>query len=134
MGAAPRSVDRSAVPTEDHPLDYADFEGIIPEGEHGAGVVLLWDRGVCENITEKDGKRKSITDALADGQLVIHLQGEKLNGEYAPRRIAKGKNPPWLLIKVKDDEADARRDPISSQPKSVLSGGTLKKIENREKD
>ncbi len=60
---------RLAVPTEDHPLEYADFEGVIPEGEYGAGTVLVWDIGSFRNLTAKKGKPVSLADAVAHGHL-----------------------------------------------------------------
>ncbi len=123
---------RLAMPTEDHPLDYADFEGIIPEGEYGAGPVLIWDRGHFENITEKDGKKKSLSKAINDGHAVVRLHGEKLTGGYALHRTGSGDDARWLLVKMADDEADARRNPVSSEPKSVVSGRTIEEIAEAE--
>ncbi|MFP3942838.1 MAG: DNA polymerase ligase N-terminal domain-containing protein [Alphaproteobacteria bacterium] len=120
---------RLAMPTEDHPLDYADFEGVIPEGEYGAGTVIVWDRGAYENITEKDGEIQPAEQALENGHLLIRLHGEKLRGGYALQRIGKGGGARWLLVKMDDEAADARRNPVSTEPKSVLSGRTLKEVE-----
>jgi DNA ligase D-like protein (predicted 3'-phosphoesterase) len=119
---------RLAVPTEDHPLEYANFEGIIPEGEYGAGAVIVWDRGSFENRTERDGERIPITDALSDGHAVVRLNGSKLRGGYALQRTRSGKDERWLLIKVADDDADARRNPVSTEPKSVRSGMTVRQL------
>jgi DNA ligase D-like protein (predicted 3'-phosphoesterase) len=121
-------VKRLAVPTEDHPLDYADFEGVIPAGEYGGGTVLVWDSGTYDNITEKNGKLQPVTTALDKGHLLIELHGEKLKGGYALQRTGKGEKARWLLIKMKDAAADARRNPVSTQPQSVLSGRNLKQI------
>ncbi|MFP4536771.1 MAG: DNA polymerase ligase N-terminal domain-containing protein [Dichotomicrobium sp.] len=119
---------RLAVPTEDHPLDYADFEGVIPEGEYGAGTVLLWDTGSYENITEKEDGIVPAQQALADGHLLVWLHGEKLRGGYALQRITQDGETRWLLVKMDDDEADARRNPVSSEPRSVKSGRTMQEI------
>jgi DNA ligase D-like protein (predicted 3'-phosphoesterase) len=116
---------RLAVPVEDHPLDYADFEGVIPAGEYGAGAVVVWDRRSYENLTMRDGEPQPVAQALRDGHLVIELHGEKLHGGYALQRVAGGKDERWLLIKLKDAAADARRRPTSSQRKSVISGRTV---------
>lgn len=116
---------RLSVRTEDHPLAYADFEGVIPEGQYGAGTVLVWDHGTFENITEKDGKPVPAKTALEDGHLLVCLHGRKISGGYAMQRIRKGKNEQWLLIKMDDDDADARRNPVSTQPKSVKSGRNM---------
>jgi DNA ligase D-like protein (predicted 3'-phosphoesterase) len=118
-------VKRLAVPVEDHPLDYADFEGVIPAGQYGAGAVVVWDRGSYDNLTMRDGQPQPAGQALQDGHLVIDLHGEKLQGGYALQRVATGKDERWLLIKLKDAAADARRRPTSSQRKSVISGRTV---------
>jgi DNA ligase D-like protein (predicted 3'-phosphoesterase) len=120
---------RLAMPVEDHPLDYADFEGVIPEGEYGAGAVVVWDRGTWDNLTEHDGRLQPVEAALAHGHLVFALHGEKLAGGFALQRVATGKDERWLLIKLRDEAADARRRPVSSQPQSVISGRTIADLE-----
>ncbi len=120
---------RLAVPTEDHPLEYADFEGVIPEGEYGAGTVLVWDTGPYRNITAKKGKPVPMEEAVNHGHLKVWLEGKKLKGGYALTRFRSGKDEAWLLVKADDEEADARRDPVSTEPESALSGRTLKEIE-----
>jgi DNA ligase D-like protein (predicted 3'-phosphoesterase) len=92
---------RLAVAVEDHPLDYADFEGAIPEHEYGGGAVIVWDRGTYDNLTEKDGRRRPVADALEDGHLIIALHGQKLSGGYALQRIGGGAQTSWLLIKTR---------------------------------
>jgi len=119
---------RLAVAVEDHPLDYADFEGKIPNGEYGAGTVLVWDRGTYRNLREEADERASMAEALRDGHVAVWLEGEKLRGGYALIRTGKGDDNRWLLIKMKDEEADARRNPVSTQPGSVLTGRTLEEI------
>jgi len=121
---------RLAVPTEDHPLAYADFEGFIPEGEYGAGPVLVWDRGSYRNLKEdEEGEdAKSVAQQIEDGHVTIWLHGQKLTGGYALIRTGSADDARWLLIKMKDDEADARRDPTSTEPKSVKTGRTLEEI------
>jgi len=118
---------RMAIPTEDHPLDYADFEGRIPEGQYGAGTVLLWDRGTWTNITEKDGRTRSAKEALEQGHLLAWLDGEKVRGGYALHRTG-GSDGNWLLIKMDDDQADRRRNPVNTEPKSVESGRTIDEV------
>src|SRR6056297_761444 len=78
---------RLAMPTEDHPLDYAEFEGVIPEDEYGGGTVLVWDTGTYENITEKDDGLQPTSKALENGHLLIRLDGQKLTGGYALQRV-----------------------------------------------
>jgi DNA ligase D-like protein (predicted 3'-phosphoesterase) len=119
---------RLAVAVEDHPLDYAEFEGAIPKDEYGGGAVIVWDRGSYDNLTVKNGKLKPVADAIADGHLIIALHGQKLSGGYALQRIGGGEQTKWLLIKTRDDDADARRRPTSTQPRSVLSGRTVRQV------
>lgn len=121
-------VKRLAVPTEDHPLDYADFEGVIPEGEYGGGTVLVWDRGAYDNLTEKDGEPVPMAEAIREGHVAFRLHGQKLQGGWALHRTGSGSDANWLLIKMRDEAADARRRPTSTQPRSVKSGRTLAEI------
>jgi DNA ligase D-like protein (predicted 3'-phosphoesterase) len=123
------SEKRLALPTEDHPLDYVDFEGTIPEGEYGAGTVMVWDTGPYRNL-----KESSVEQQLEDGQVEIWLEGEKITGGYALIRTGQGDEERWLLIKMKDDAADARRNPTSTEPKSVLTGRTLEEIAEQESE
>lgn len=125
---------RLAVPTEDHPLEYADFEGIIPEGEYGAGTVLVWDTGTYANQRKEKKKAVSMEESVEEGKIEVYLEGEKIRGGYALFRTGKKSDKRWLLIKMKDDEADARRNPTSTQPKSVLTGRTLREIAKEEKE
>lgn len=125
---------RLAVRTEDHPLDYSDFEGVIPEGEYGAGTVMIWDTGRYRNLRAKKGPHSLSMDAsLKDGLVEVWIDGSKLKGGYALKRTGSGKKPRWLLIKMSDDEADARRNPVSSERKSAISGRTLAQIAKRGK-
>ena len=122
---------RLAVLVEDHPLDYADFEGVIPEGEYGAGAVLVWDRGTYGNLKEEagEGDAVSMADALRAGEVAVRLEGEKLCGGFALVRTRMGGNPKnWLLIKMKDADADPRRNPVENEPASVLTGRTIEEI------
>lgn len=115
---------RLAVETEDHPIEYADFEGIIPEGQYGAGAVIIWDRGPYRNMTQKDGTIIPITDALKGGHAVIWLYGRKLKGGYALTRTKMG----WIFVKMKDDEADSSQDILKAEPESVISGMTIEEL------
>lgn len=119
---------RLAVMTEDHPLAYADFEGVIPQDEYGGGTVLIWDRGTYRNITEGEDEPKPLPDALEEGHLAVWLEGSKIQGGYALTRVKYRGEDNWLLVKMKDDKADARRKPVNTQPKSVQSGRTLQEI------
>jgi len=124
------SEKRLAVRTEDHPMDYADFEGTIPEDEYGGGEVIVWDRGTYENLTtDDDGDEVPIEDALDDGTVEIELHGEKLQGAYVlVHTKMRGDEKNWLLIKKDDDAADARRNPTSTEPESVISGKTVEDV------
>jgi len=127
------SEKRLAIPTEDHPLDYADFEGVIPEDQYGGGTVLVWDRGPFRNLTEKGGELQPIEEAWSKGHLLVELKGEKISGGYALHRTGSGEDANWLLIKMDDDQADARRNPVSTEPDSVLSGRSIEQIADAEK-
>jgi len=119
---------RLAVPTEDHPLEYAGFEGVIPEGEYGAGRVLVWDTGPFRNLTEKKGVPVPLAEAVAHGHLKVWLEGHKLKGGYALTRFKTGKDEAWLLVKADDELADATGDVLKTRPESVLSGRSLEEI------
>lgn len=120
---------RLALPTEDHPLDYADYEGVIPEGEYGAGTVLLWDSGTYRNLkADEDGDPISLGDQLSDGHATVWLEGEKLRGGFALTRVGEEEDERWLLVKMDDEKADARRNPVSTEPESVKSGRTLEEV------
>jgi DNA ligase D-like protein (predicted 3'-phosphoesterase) len=122
---------RLAMRTEDHPLDYGSFEGIIPEGQYGAGTVIVWDTGGYRNLTERDGQEVPIEQAIEEGHAVVWLEGRKLRGGWALRRISRSgdERERWLLVKKKDEFADARRNPVSTQPESVLSGATIEELQ-----
>jgi DNA ligase D-like protein (predicted 3'-phosphoesterase) len=119
---------RLAVPTEDHPMAYADFEGVIPEGEYGAGTVLVWDTGQYRNLTEKKGVPIPMAQAVDHGHVKIWLEGAKLKGGYALTRFRTGKDESWLLVKADDAEADPSRNPVAREPQSVLTGRTIEEI------
>jgi DNA ligase D-like protein (predicted 3'-phosphoesterase) len=121
---------RLAMRTEDHPLDYLEFEGVIPNGEYGAGPMIVWDRGVYENISEtRRGEPLTLEEGLEKGDLKIFLLGEKIRGAYALVRTSDpGDREQWLLIKKRGEGADRRRKPTSSQPESVLTGRTIEQV------
>ena len=120
---------RLAIPVEDHPLGWGDFEGVIGEGLYGAGAVIVWDRGSYRNQTEKDGEEVPIAQALDNGHAAFWLDGQKLRGGYALTRVGRdGRRDRWLLVKRRDNEADARRNPVSTQPESVVSGRTVEQV------
>ncbi len=116
---------RLAIQTEDHPLDYLHFEGVIPEGEYGAGTVIVWDTGNYRNLTEEDGEPVPVGKAVEQGHVAVWLEGRELTGGYALTRTSFGGDPrKWILVKMADRASHARRDPTHSQPESVLTGRT----------
>ncbi|AVR44461.1 DNA ligase [Christiangramia fulva] len=127
---------RLAVPTEDHPIKYADFEGVIPQDQYGGGTVMVWDAGTYENEKkDDDGNIISMEDQLKKGHATFILKGKKLKGGYTLIQTQKGKDERWILKKVDDDEADARRNPVNTENKSVLTGRTMEQIRKEaEKD
>lgn len=118
-----------AVRTDDHPMEYANFEGVIPEGQYGAGPVMIWDKGTFRNIKISKGKKKSLKQCLKDGQIEVWLNGKKLKGGYVLIRF-KPEQKSWLLKKIDDKEAHARRNPVNTQKKSVKSGRSMREIEH----
>lgn len=120
---------RLAVRTEDHPLEYAEFEGVIPSDEYGAGAVIVWDHGTYENLRAGDDPPRTLAESLEDGQIEVRLSGEKIRGGYAlvQARLG-GKDENWILVKKRDDGADARRNPTSTEPRSVISGRTIDEV------
>ncbi len=126
---------RFAIRTEDHPLEYADFEGRIARGEYGAGTVIVWDTGSYRNLTRRDGRDVTMADGLAHGHVKVWLDGTKLTGGYALTRTRpRGKGEDWLLVKVDDEGADRRRKPAKTQLESALSGRTNAELEDEDAD
>jgi len=124
-------VKRLAMPTEDHPLEYATFEGVIPEGQYGAGTVMVWDIGTYRNIRgEKHPSEKATMEqAYEQGKLEVWLEGKKLKGGYALIRTGRlEEKRGWLLIKMRDEYADKPEDPERTEPDSALTGRTMKEI------
>ncbi len=118
---------RLAVMTEDHPMDYADFEGTIPDDQYGGGAVIVWDTGTYDNMKELEagdaGSALSMQEALDAGEVTVRLNGKKLTGGFALIHSKMGGNPKnWLLMKMKDDQAAAGSDVVNKNPTSVLSG------------
>jgi bifunctional non-homologous end joining protein LigD len=114
---------RLAVRTEDHPLEYAGFEGVIPQGEYGAGNVMVWDHGSWQ--PESD-----VAASLKKGRLTFTLQGTKLHGRWHLVRLrSQGeKRENWLLFKGRDAAASDDEDVLEAQPESVVSGRSLDEI------
>ena len=113
---------RLAVRTEDHPLEYADFEGIIPQGQYGGGTVVVWDRGTWQ--PEGDAH-----EMMEKGRLTFTLSGEKLTGRWHLIRT-KGdlEHENWLLFKGRDGAANDQVDIVARRPESVVTGRTLEEV------
>ncbi|MGZ8551746.1 MAG: DNA ligase D, partial [Chitinophagaceae bacterium] len=120
---------RLAMMVEDHPYDYRSFEGIIPEGNYGAGTVIVWDEGTYEPLEtsgDKKTQEKALLKQLKAGSLKFTMYGEKLKGEFALVKIKSKEDNAWLLIKHRDKYANEKD--ITIKDKSVVSGKTLEKI------
>jgi bifunctional non-homologous end joining protein LigD len=113
-------VKRLAMAVEDHPLDYAGFEGVIPEGEYGGGTVMVWDHG-----TYSPDEEMNTADGLRKGELKLTLHGKKLKGSWA---LVRTRNRQWLLIKHRDKDARPGYDVEESEPFSAVTGRTLAEI------
>ena len=111
---------RLAVHVEDHPLEYADFEGVIPRGNYGAGEVIVWDRGWY-----RSAKPEPLEEQLARGRIEIELFGVKLRGRWNLVRSAKARD--WLLLKGDDVHAGGE-EPTERFPESILSGLTVEEL------
>src|SRR5712691_1298224 len=117
-GPSPNPADkRLAVHVEDHPLEYGDFEGLIPEGNYGAGAVIVWDRGRWIPLEDPE-------DGMKKGKLLFELHGYKLRGKWTLVKLKKGEKE-WLLIKEKDGYVS---QDSALPPESVLSGLTVEEL------
>lgn len=125
---------RLAVQTEDHPLDYAEFEGIIPKGEYGGGPVIIWDEGTYS--PDEDGKlyfgdpkkaQEIIKAGLKKGKISFILKGKKLHGSWTLFKL-KNTQKDWILLKHKDESASATVDIVQAEDRSVVSGRTIEEM------
>jgi DNA ligase D-like protein (predicted 3'-phosphoesterase) len=129
----PRTM-RLAMLTEDHPLDYATFEGVIPEGNYGAGTVMVWDSGTYRNLRgEKPDHPEDMEQSFREGKIEVWLDGKKLKGGYGLIRTKGmgGKEDDgrkWLLVKMKDEYSGQPPDPEKALPDSALTGRSLEEI------
>src|SRR5215469_6139299 len=118
-----QSDKRLAVQTEDHPLEYGNFEGKIPEGNYGAGTVMVWDRGTFFLEGQDDAQKQ-----MAKGDLKFSLNGEKLHGSFVLVKLKQSqKGNEWLMIKHKDAAEEAKWN-IDEHDGSVLTGRTIPEI------
>ncbi|MCE5186219.1 MAG: non-homologous end-joining DNA ligase [Planctomycetaceae bacterium] len=126
---------RLAVRTEDHPLEYADFEGNIPADEYGGGQVIVWDHGRFENHSTGTKKRPvSLANAIENGKIDVTFHGEKIKGSYALVKMKslsrqEGKEQ-WLLIKHQDHYTDTLPEDLEDLPRSVTTGRTVEDVRN----
>jgi len=119
------AVKRLAVAVEDHPVEYADFEGVISAGQYGAGPVMIWDHGTYSPEDSDD-----VSESLETGELKFALHGQKLRGSWVLVRIRSNN---WLLIKHRDAYA-SKEDITKLEPRSVVSGRLLSEIAADEGD
>lgn len=120
---------RLAMMVEDHPYDYRTFEGIIPEGNYGAGTVIVWDEGTYEALEPgtKKQQEKSLLKQLKAGSIKFSMQGSKLKGEFALVKLKNDtKGNAWLLIKHRDKYA--KESDVTKKAKSVVSQKTLEQV------
>ena len=120
------TVRRLAMEVEDHPISYNTFEGTIPRGEYGGGTVMLWDRGTYE--ADDGGGAESLRRGYEKGELRIVMHGKRLRGGFVLARLRRPGRPQWLLIKRRDDYADADRDITAEETTSVVSRRTMEQI------
>jgi bifunctional non-homologous end joining protein LigD len=120
---------RLAIMVEDHPLDYRTFEGIIPEGNYGAGTVMVWDVGTytARATTDRKEAERLLREGLAAGRLTIVLHGRKLEGEFALVKLKRGKGNEWLLMKKRDEWAS--ENDVTKNDRSAVTGRSLTEIE-----
>lgn len=126
---------RLAVPTEDHPLQYEEFEGVIPEGEYGGGTVIVWDHGTYRPLShDRKGRPVDFEESLEHGHARFRLNGAKLRGEYALTRFRGGKEEgedgreSWLLVKAGGERGHGHGTPDPRRARSVTSGRTLAQV------
>ncbi len=119
---------RLAVQVEDHPIEYGTFEGVIPDGNYGAGTVVLWDAGTYleRGSTDRKQSEKAMRDGLAKGHITFLLEGVKLRGEFALIQLKKGNGKAWLLVKKRDAFSVSKIAKIPDT--SVASGRSLEQV------
>ncbi|MFF5343806.1 DNA polymerase ligase N-terminal domain-containing protein [Streptomyces althioticus] len=122
---------RLAVPTEDHPLEYEEFEGVIPRGEYGGGTVIVWDRGGYEPLShDRRGRPVDFAASLERGHATFRLHGAKLRGEYALTRFRSGDDgeEAWLLVRAARGGSGGRGAPDPHRARSARTGRTLAQV------
>jgi DNA ligase D-like protein (predicted 3'-phosphoesterase) len=114
---------RLAIPTEDHPYDYAKFEGVIPKGNYGGGTVMLWDKGTYRNL-----KTIPMDQCIKSGRIELLIKGKKLKGGYALIRTKLGDGNQWLFLKMNDEYANRHHKKFIDDDVSAKSGKSMKEI------
>jgi bifunctional non-homologous end joining protein LigD len=120
------STKRLAMMTEDHPYEYASFEGVIPAGNYGGGNVIIWDEGKWEHL----GPAKTASESVRKGEIKFRLDGKKLKGEWVliHLRGRSRKENEWLLVKHRDEWATSEVDVTELAPQSVVSGKLVEQM------
>jgi bifunctional non-homologous end joining protein LigD len=126
------SVKRLAIHVEDHPIEYNEFEGTIPEGEYGGGTVMVWDKGTYTASGDEGDPEEALREGYRKGDFKFVLAGKRLRGSWVlvrTRGWGDGtRQNQWLLIKHRDEEADPDSDPVAEYLTSAKSGRTVDEI------
>jgi bifunctional non-homologous end joining protein LigD len=123
------AIRRTAIQVEDHPYDYKNFEGNIPEGQYGGGSVIIWDKGTYEPSNKKNTKKEQERELIKQfyaGEIDFILKGKKLNGRFRLKKMQERGDDNWILTKVKDEFAT--KEDILKKDKSVISGITVQEM------
>jgi bifunctional non-homologous end joining protein LigD len=128
------SQKRLAVHVEDHPIEYCNFEGIIPAGNYGAGSVMIWDEGfyTVPGASTKREIEKAVEEGFEKGHIEIELAGQKLRGGFVLQQLRKNDDKSWLFIKRKDNEANTKHE-VTDQDRSVRTDRTIAEIGGKKK-
>ncbi len=127
------SVKRLAIHVEDHPIEYNEFEGTIPEGEYGGGTVMVWDRGTYTSAEDTGDPESALREGYRKGDFKFLLRGKRLKGSWVLVRTRgwggdRDRKNQWLLIKHRDDDADQDTDPVAEYTTSARTGRTMEEI------
>jgi bifunctional non-homologous end joining protein LigD len=126
------AVKRLAIHVEDHPIEYNQFEGTIPEGEYGGGTVMIWDHGTYTAAGDEDDPEAALRAGYRKGELKFELHGKRLKGSWVLVRTRgrgdRSRQGQWLLIKHRDGAADSDTDPTGKFQTSAQTGRTMAEI------